>query len=135
MNEQMKSASRTVVLGAPKSKVFAFLSEPQNLPKWATGFCRELISGDDGLKLVTPQGEIFFRMETDEDSGVIDMYGGPAPDQMAYFPTRVVDLPGGGSAYTFTNIQWPGISDDDFKAQCAGLSEEFENIRRLTEAA
>lgn len=135
MDNQMNSSSRTVVLNAPKSTVFAFLSEPQNLPKWATGFCQEISSGESGLTVTTPQGEIVFRMECDEESGVIDMYGGPTPEQMAYFPTRVVSLPGGGSAYTFTNIQWPGISDEDFNAQCAGLGEEFENIRRLTEAA
>jgi hypothetical protein len=49
---------------------------------------------------------------------------------MALFPSRVVALPGGGSAYTFTMFQAPEQPDDQFDGQYASLVREFENIRR-----
>jgi hypothetical protein len=58
------------------------------------------------------------------------MFAGPREDELALFPTRVVELPGGRSAYTFTMFQAPGIPDELFDAQHESLLREFENIRR-----
>jgi hypothetical protein len=83
--------------------------------------------------VVTPEGEIFFRIEADVTTGVIDMYGGPAEDKMAYWPARVVDRPGHGSVLIFTAMQYPGISDEAVGAQCNGLNQEFVHIKALVE--
>jgi hypothetical protein len=58
------------------------------------------------------------------------MYAGPSKDAMALFPTRVVSLPGGTSAFTFTMFQAPGMPDEDFESQHASLQREFANIRQ-----
>ena len=126
----MKSYTQTQVFSATKETVYAFLSDIQNLTKWATGFAKELKEVDGKYKVVTPQGEIFFRMELNPEAGVIDMYGGPTEDQMSYFPSRVVALPDDNSAYVFTNFQWAGIPDEIFAMQNETLTEEFENIRQ-----
>lgn len=126
----MNTSTHTLPLTASKEKVFAFLSKVENLPRWATIFCKELKINDQGRnKVITPQGEIFFRIEADARTGVIDMYGGPLEDQMAYWPARVVQRPDHGSLFIFTAMQYPGTSDDEFQAQCAGLQREFEHIQ------
>ena len=130
----MKSHTQVQVFSASKETVFSFLSDIRNLPKWATGFAKELKEIDGEYKVVTPQGEIFFRMELDSKTGIIDMYGGPTKEQMAYFPSRVLEMPGGGSAYIFTNFQWPGIPEEIFTIQNETLVEEFENIKKHVEA-
>jgi len=130
----MNSHTKTQIFSATKDTVFDFLSDIQNLTKWATGFAKELKEVDGEYKVVTPQGEIFFRMESCSKTGVIDMYGGPTKDQMAYFPSRVLEVLGNKSAYSFTNFQWAGISDEAFSAQNLTLVEEFENIRIHVEA-
>jgi len=130
----MNSHTQTQIFLATKETVFAFLSEIQNLPKWATGFAKELKDVDGEYKVVTPQGEIFFRMESDVGTGVIDMYGGPTKEKMAYFPSRVLSMPENKSAYMFTNFQWPGIPEDVFTVQNVTLVEEFENIRKHVES-
>jgi len=130
----MNSHTQTQIFSATKETVFAFLSEIQNLPKWATGFAKELKNIDGEYKVVTPQGEIFFRMESDAGTGVIDMYGGPTKKQMAYFPSRVLAMPESKSAYMFTNFKWPGIPEEMFVAQNETLVEEFENIRKHVES-
>ncbi len=129
----MNSYTKTQAFDASKEVVFSFLSDIQNLTKWATGFAKELKEVDGEHKVVTPQGEIYFRLELDEKMGVIDMYGGPTKEKMAYFPSRVIALPNGSCAYQFTNFQWAGVPDEMFSTQNETLTEEFENIRQQVE--
>jgi hypothetical protein len=128
----MNSNTHTYQLSAPKCRVFEFLSKIENLPKWATMFCKELkrVEGNR-YKVVTPQGEIFFRIDADAKTGVIDMFGGPTEERMAYWPARVVER-GGGSLFIFTAYQYPGISDSEFAKQCEGLRQEFPSIAAHT---
>ena len=126
----MRSETVTTVLPAPKGEVFAYLAEIENLPRWATEFARELKVENGRHKVVNGLGEFFFAMEADEATGVIDMRAGPTESEMALFPTRVVELPDGRSAFTFTMFQGPGSSDDLFESQHASLVREFENIER-----
>lgn len=130
----MNTSTHTLALNATKADAFAFLSKIENLPKWATLFCQELKKDAQGRhKVVTPQGEIYFRIDCDPKSGVVDMYGGPTEDQMAYWPARVVERPGHGSLFVFTAMQYPNVSDADFAAQCEGLKREFVHIKKYTE--
>ena len=126
----MRSETVTTVLPAPKGEVFAYLAEIENLPRWATEFARELKVENGRHKVVNGLGEFFFAIEADEATGVIDMRAGPTESEMALFPTRVVELPDGRSAFTFTMFQGPGSSDDLFESQHASLVREFENIER-----
>ena len=129
----MKSHTQTQTFTASKETVFTFLSDIQNLPKWATGFAQAVKEVDGKFKVITPDGEIFFRMESDIQTGIIDMYCGDSEDEMAYFPSRVISLPDGNSAYHITNFQWPGITDEMFATENEILAEEFKNIRQLVE--
>ncbi len=129
----MNSNTHTFALKAPRQRVFEFLSQIENLPKWATLFCNELKRLEGGrYKVVTPQGELFFRIQADAGSGVLDMYGGSTEEQMAYWPVRVVER-GAGSLLIFTAFQYPGVSDEEFAAQCEGLELEFPHIAAHTE--
>ena len=126
----MSSRTVTTVLDAPKERVFEFLARVENLPKWATEFARELKVEDGRTRVVNGLGEFDFSIESDPDTGVIDMFAGPSQEELALFPTRVVALPDGSSAYTFTMFQGPGMPDELFEAQYQSLVREFENIRR-----
>ena len=126
----MRSETVTTVLPAPKEEVFAYLAEIENLPRWATEFARELKVENGRHKVVNGLGEFFFAIDADEATGVIDMRAGPTESEMALFPTRVVGLPDGRSAFTFTMFQGPGSSDELFESQHASLVRELENIER-----
>jgi hypothetical protein len=130
----MKTSTHTLTLNAPKQRTFDFLSRIENLPKWATLFCQRLEAVAGGRhKVVTPQGEIFFRIEGDAQTGVIDMYGGPNESALAHWPTRVIALDQHRSMFIFTALQYPGISDSDFATQCRGLEQEFPHIKANVE--
>ena len=125
----MRDRTVTAVLDAPKNEVFEYLSQIDNLPRWATEFARELRYEDGKAKVVNGLGELFFSIDADPATGVIDMYAGPAEDELALFPTRVVGLPGGRSAFSFTMFQVPGMPDELFESQYQSLLREFDNIR------
>ena len=56
------------------------------------------------------------------------MLAGPAPDELAVFPTRVVELADGLTAYSFTMFQAPEVPDELFDGQYQSLQREFANI-------
>lgn len=126
----MQDRTVTAVLDAPRDEVFDYLSQIENLPRWATEFARELKYEEGKAKVVNGLGEFYVSIDADQDTGVIDMYAGPAEDELALFPTRVVELPDGRSAYSFTMFQAPGMPDDLFESQYESLLREFGNIQR-----
>jgi hypothetical protein len=126
----VKARSVTTILPAPKERAFAYLSEIENLPRWATDFARELKVVGGRHKVVNGLGEFFFEIAADPETGVIDMLAGPTDDELALFPSRVVPLPDGRSAFTFTMFQAPGQPDELFDSQYRSLLRELENVRR-----
>ena len=126
----MKSRTVTTVLAAPKERVFAYLADIENLPRWATEFARELKVDGGRHKIVNGLGEFFFEIRADDETGVIDMLAGPEEDGLALFPTRVVALGADRSAFIFTMFQGADQSDELFEGQYASLRREFGNIER-----
>ena len=126
----METRTVAAVLDAPRDEVFAYLAKIENLPRWATEFARELKFVDGKAKVVNGLGEFFFSIDADPRTGVIDMYTGPTEEELSLFPTRVVELPEGRSAYSFTMFQTPGMPDELFDSQYQALLREFDNIRR-----
>lgn len=119
----------TAILDAPKSDVFGYLSDVANLPDWATEFAQELRYEDGDAKVVNNLGEFFVDIAADPETGVIDIHAGPARNELAVFPSRVISLPDGRSAYSFTMFKQPGTPDDLFESQYESLRREFDNIR------
>ena len=124
----MQSHTVTTILPASKREVFAYMSEIENLPEWATEFARELRREEDGYTVVNNLGEFRFEIRADEETGVIDMFAGPTAEQMAVFPTRAIELPDGHTAYSFTMFKGPGMPDELFEGQYESLKREFANI-------
>jgi hypothetical protein len=126
----MSSRTVTAVLDAPKEQVFEYLSQIVNLPKWASEFARELKCEGGNAKVVNGLGEFYVSIDADRDTGVIDMYVGPTESELALFPSRVVALPAGGSAFSFTMFQGAEMPDELFESQYQSLLREFVNIER-----
>jgi hypothetical protein len=125
----MRSESVTVVIDAPRADVYEFLARVESMPEWATEFARELRWENGRPKVVNGLGEFWITIEADPDTGVIDMLSGQDPDDLALFPTRVVALPDGRSAFTFTMFQAPGMPDELFESQYASLLRELEGLQ------
>ena len=125
----MRSATVTTVLDASPQAVFDYLADIENLPEWATEFARELRREGEDYKVINGLGEFYFAIEAEPATGVIDMFAGPSEDELAIFPTRLVALGSGRTAYSFTMFQAPEMPDELFESQHASLQREFDNIR------
>lgn len=127
----MNSISGSIVIAAPKNKVFAYLANIENVPKWATAFALEVKVVDGKHKVTTPMGEMFLRIDADEKTGVLDTFRGPTEDQMVMgLSGRVVELPGDSSLLIFAVARPPGMSDEQFEEMSQHLLQELENIKK-----
>jgi hypothetical protein len=129
---ELPSVSRTVTIVVPTSRerIFSFLSEIENLPKWATEFCQELKRDGAHHKVVTSSGELFFRIESDAKTGVIDMFAGPTPSEQGIFPCRVITLPGQRSAVSFTFFRPADMPEEMYDRQYRSLVIEMDGLAK-----
>jgi len=114
--------------------IFELLSKPENLPKWAITFCKKIEKKEECYYVTSPNGdEVLFYIDADKSNGIIDMFVGLTKENMWRFPARVTDDNMDGSVFTFTLIQSPNLTDEDFEAQRQGILVELDEIRKLVE--
>lgn len=121
----------TVTIPASKNIVFNYLSDINNFPEWATEFCLELKQVDGKYKVLSPMGELFFDIEADRKTGVIDYCtsaNGRSRDRLA---TRLLELPNGDSQYAVHLIQGEEMPDKLYERQLDSLQHELDQIYAL----
>lgn len=130
-----RSDTRAVTIESAANEVFEFIANPENLPRWAVGFCRSIRRAEapDRWIVTTAQGDLPVRYVTDAALGVIDFYLSPAPGVEAAAFSRVVPN-GEGAEYVFTQFQAPGMPDEVFEGQVRALVEELHVLRGLIRA-
>ncbi len=127
----MKNRTVSITVAAPRDDVFQFLRKVENLPQWATEFCTAVEKRNGYWFAHTSQGEVRFEIAADADTGVLDMWVGPAPDQMSLFPVRVLSL-GEETFVSFTFFQPPEMPDELYEMQyCSLLVEMWGLVTRF----
>jgi hypothetical protein len=124
----MKIQTVATTVSAPHDEVFRFLASVENLPRWATEFCQRVERRHGRWIAHTAQGELRFAIAADVHTGVIDLYAGATPETMAFFPLRVMPLPEGTTAITFTFFQPPGMPDEVYDRQHESLVGEMRAL-------
>lgn len=120
----MRSDTQTITVPASSEDAFAFLADPENLPRWAVGFARGIRRDGEEWIVQTVQGEMPIRVLADAARGTIDFHMTLAPGVEAVAYSRV--LPNdAGAEYVFTQFQLPGMTDEVFALQRAALAEEL----------
>lgn len=122
-----------VIIEAPAEAVFDLVSDVKNMPKWSIHFCRGIRVEADHAIIDSPAGQVYFAIDGDRRTGVLDWWSGPSRDLARRWPTRVTALPGGRSLYQVTGI----LSREE--AQIPNLeqlfTEELAALKRLVENA
>jgi hypothetical protein len=128
----MRSDTKSISIHAAPEKVWKFVADPENLPRWAVGFAKA-IRKEDGMWLVTTGGGVVpLRIDADPKARVIDFYMSPAPGVEAFAASRVVPN-GSGAEYTFTQFQAPGMRDDLFEKNVKTIEHELTVLRAVLE--
>ena len=54
-----RTNTQSISIASAPDKVFAFVADPEKLPVWAIGFCKEIREEDGRWIVTTPSGEVF----------------------------------------------------------------------------
>jgi|TARA_R110000744_G_scaffold287475_3_gene398619 hypothetical protein len=131
----MLYAIRNTIIQQPFSKVYGYISNPENLPKWANAFS----SVKDGAALLeTPQGQVPIKLKTltDKDVGNVDwvMTFPDGSEGIAY--SRVSPLSDDTMLYSFT-LTPPPLPLEELEGvlsqQCSILEKELEELKIILE--
>ena len=123
----------SIAIDRKPSEVYAFASDPRNLPRWASGLARSKVRKDgDGWTVHTPLGKARLRFAPKNDFGVMDHDVELVPGVTAHNPMRVVPN-GDGSEFTFSLIRQPGMSKIQFVAEAKVVEKDLRTLKELLE--
>lgn len=129
----VKSDTQAVSIDGTAEHVFDFLASPENLPKWAVGFCHSIRREGDYWTVTTKAGDVSIRYVTNRELGVVDFYISPTPGIEAAAYSRVLPR-GAGAEYVFTQFQGPDMADEVFAGQVRALAEELRILQGIIRA-
>lgn len=132
MTAMLAARTLNISIGCPPDRVAALVSDPRNLPRWATAFCRSVRQLDGQWVADTPQGPVTIRFVPPNPFGVLDHYVGPSRGVEIHVPMRVVPN-GAGSELLFTVFRSPGMSDEDFARDVGMVERDLQNLRQVLE--
>jgi hypothetical protein len=121
---------------APSGKVFEFLREPGNLPRWARAF---VSAGDGRARLETPAGTVDVALEVsaDADTGTVDWRLAFPDGGVGIAQSRVTETTRGTCIYSFV-LHAPPVAleqvEGTLQAQSATLRSELATLKSLMEA-
>jgi hypothetical protein len=121
----------SVGIAVEPAKVYAWASDPANLPTWAPGFVQSIEKRGQDWIATTTLGEVRFRFAAINDFGVLD-HDVELPSGTFHNPMRVIPN-GKGSEVLFTLIQLPGISDEQFKTDMDTVRADLNKLRTVME--
>lgn len=127
-------ASRTVSvsIGRPPIIVYEFVSNPENLPKWANGLGKSVRKEGTAWIVDTPQGPMNVRFAEKNKFGILDHYVTTASGFEVYVPMRVLSN-GAGSEVTFTLFRMPDVSDEKYAEDMSLVERDLMNLKALLE--
>jgi len=120
----MRADTQTITVPASPDDAFAFLADPENLPRWAVGFARRIRREGEAWLVQTAHGEMPIRIEAAAARGTIDFHMTVVPEVETVAYSRVVPNDA-GAEYVFTQFQLPDMTDEVFATQRAALAEEL----------
>jgi len=123
----------SIYIARRPSEVYAFASDPRNLPLWAAGLAGSRVEqkGDEWI-VDAPFGEAKVRFAERNDFGVLDHDVELESGITVHNPMRVVPH-GDGSEFLFTLIRQPDTSDEQFAADKAAVESDLKTLKSLLE--
>ncbi|MBI2460082.1 MAG: SRPBCC family protein [Candidatus Rokubacteria bacterium] len=132
MTSILRSKTLSISIERPVGEVYGFVSNPENLPKWARGLGRSVRKSDADWIVDTPQGPMKVRFVERNDFGVLDHYVSPAPGVEVYAPMRVL-ANGSGSEVIFTLFRLPDMSDQKYAEDVGLVEQDLRTLKEILE--
>lgn len=113
--------------------VYAFASDPRNLPAWAAGLSTEIDLVDGQWVAESDLGRITVEFAPDNPYGVLDHTVTLPDGARVVNPLRVVPN-GDGCDIVFSLFQLPGFDLDAFESDAAAVARDLATLKTLLEA-
>lgn len=133
MSPVLKARTLTVSIDCPPDRVYEFVANPENLPKWAAGLGRSVRREGSEWIVETPHGPMRIRFADRNEFGVLDHSVSPTPGREILNPMRVVPN-GDGSEVMFTLVQAPTMSDAQYAEDAGMVERDLRTLKRVLEA-
>lgn len=129
-----KSVHISVSINHPADQVYEFASNPENLPKWATGLGGSIKNVNDDWIAESPIGRVKVKFADKNKFGILDHDVTLPSGAIVYNPLRV--FPNNeGSELIFKLYQRPGISDQMFAEDTEAVTRDLKNLKAMLENA
>jgi hypothetical protein len=132
MAAMLASRTLSVSIGRHPSKVYEFVSDPENLPKWAKGLGKSVKKQGTDWIVDTPQGPMMFRFVEKNNFGVLDHYVTTASGIEIYVPMRVL-ANDTGSEVIFTLFRLPDMTDEKYTEDMKLVEQDLQTLKDLLE--
>lgn len=117
----------------PVSEVYAFASDPANLPRWAAGLGGGIVHEGDSWFVETPEGRAQVQFAAQNAFGVLDHdVTTPTGDQV-HVPMRAI-ADGDGCEVVFTLRRAPGMTDDELERDAGLVTADLARLKQVLEA-
>ncbi len=126
---------QSIQLAAPTRRVFDFIADPCNLPRWAQAFKKV---SDGRAILQTPNGttEVDLKVEASEKQGTIDWIMKFPDGTVARACSRVIPLSAEDNVYSFVLLPPPvplEHLEGTLEQQSRTLKEELASLKTILE--
>lgn len=118
----------------PLKEVYAFASNPENMPLWAAGLASGLEPLNDSWIATGPMGKVVVHFVEQNNFGVID-HVVTMPDGLKVYNALRVTPNGSGAEVSFTVLQLPGMTDEDFENDAGLVHKDLVTLKDLLEKA
>jgi hypothetical protein len=112
--------------------VYAFASNPENLPQWAAGLGQGVKRAGEHWEVVTGEGTVGLRFTPHNDYGVLDHTVVLADGTEVYVPMRVMPN-GSGSEVMLGLFRQPEMDDAAFARDAGLMQGDLQALKALLE--
>jgi hypothetical protein len=132
METMMSSRTLSVSIRCSPGKVYEFVTNPQNLPKWAQGLGQSVRKQNSDWIVDTPQGPMKVLFANQNRFGVMDHYVTTPSGLEVYVPMRVL-ANGSGSEVIFTLFRLPDMSDEKYAEDMQLVERDLRALKDILE--
>jgi Polyketide cyclase / dehydrase and lipid transport len=125
-----KSRHVSISINRSADAVYEFASNPENLPKWATGVSGSVKNVKGEWVTESPMGRVKVKFADKNKFGILDHDVTLPSGETFYNPMRVFPNKD-GSELVFTLYQRPGMSDEDFRKDEEQIITDLQKLKGL----
>ncbi|MBI2519743.1 MAG: SRPBCC family protein [Bdellovibrio sp.] len=121
-----------ISINCPQNKVYDYVSNPSNLPRWASGLGSSIDNVNGEWVANSPMGKIKIKFAEKNRYGVVDHNVTLESGISFYNPMRVLRN-NDGCEVVFTLYRQPDMDDDKFKEDAEWIKKDLEKLKEILE--